>query len=59
MDYDKLAQTIIDTYGDSVLSSELVVYRNKNGQVIRDTIAIDFSENDYQYHTHIKPIYTE
>jgi hypothetical protein len=60
MDYDKLAQTIIDAYGeDCLLSSELVVYRTKNDQVIRDTITIDFSDSDYQYHTSIKPIYTE
>ena len=59
MDYDKLAQTILETYGDDALSAELVVYRTKGDQIIRDTITIDFSADDYQYNTHIKPIYTE
>lgn len=56
MDYDKLANTILETYLDNALSAELVVYRKKDDQIIRDTITIDFSEDDYQYHTHIKPI---
>jgi hypothetical protein len=61
MDHDKLSQTIIDAYANKgyLLSAEVVVFRCTDNQVIRDTIVIDFSEDDYQYHTTVKPIYTE
>lgn len=59
MDNDKLAQDILNSYGDNVLTAELVVYRMKGDQVVRDTITIDFLDDDYQYQTQIKPIYTE
>lgn len=61
MDHDKLAQTIIDAYANKgyLLSAELTVFRGNDNQVIRDTIVIDFSDDDYQYHTTVKPIYTE
>jgi hypothetical protein len=59
MNNDKLAQDILEAYGTSVLFAELVVYRFNDDQVIRDTIAVDFSDNDYQYQTNVKPIYTE
>lgn len=60
MNHDKLAETILETYLDDTLSAELVIYRTKGDQIIRDTIIIDFGDDgDYQYSTHIKPIYTE
>jgi hypothetical protein len=59
MNTDNLAQELLETYGDSILSSELVVYIRNGDQIIRETITIDFWENDYQYQTNVKPIYTE
>jgi hypothetical protein len=59
MDNDKLALDILDQYGDTALSAELVVYHIRNGQVVRDTIIVDFSGDDYQYQKNVKPIYTE
>lgn len=60
MDQDQLSKTIIDAYGkDNLLSAELVVYRTKFDQVVRDTITINFSDGDYQYDLTTKPIYSE
>lgn len=59
MDNDKLAHDILETYGDNALSAEIVVYYTKGEQVVRDTITIDFTSDDYQYQKNVKPIYTE
>ena len=59
MDNDKLAHDILETYGDNALSAEIVVYYTKGDQVVRDTITVDFTGNDYQYQKNVKPIYTE
>jgi len=59
MDNDKLAHDILESYGDNALSAEIVVYYTKGGQVVRDTVTIDFTGDDYQYQKNVKPIYTE
>ena len=59
MDNDKLAHDILETYGDNALSAEIVVYYTKGDQVVRDTVTIDFTGDDYQYQKNVKPIYTE
>ena len=64
MDLDKLSQLIIDSSKQdkvkgNLLSAELVVYKIRDNSLIRETVAIDFTEDDYQYQTVVKPIYME
>lgn len=57
MDMDKLAHMLQNP--DNVLA-EVTVYTHKNGNLVRETITIDYSaDGDYQWSRTTRPIVVE
>lgn len=59
IDRDQIAKQIMDTY-DTPLVAELEVLFERDGEVVRERVAIDFySDADYLHNSTIKCIYTD